>query len=78
MTSSNRASIAVVVLVVVLGAWVLLRTNTSEAGRDCRAMYHSARTAADTARIDTTFVPSSKSVSDPRSCGFMRSSARWQ
>ena len=78
MTSSNRVSIAVVVLVVVLAAWVLLRTNTTSAARDCRAMYHAARTAGDTARIDTTFVPSSKDVSDPRSCGFMRTSARWQ
>ena len=71
-------NIAIGVAVAVLAGWFFLRTNTSDAGRECRDLFHAARTAADTARIDTTFAPSSRLTSDPKSCGFMRINARWR
>jgi hypothetical protein len=75
---SLRLNIVIGVVLAALVGWFFLRTNTSEAGRECRALFHAARTAADTARIDTTFAPSSRLTSDPRSCGFMRGNAIWR
>ncbi len=71
---------AVVVLLVILfvAGWLFFRRYTSSASRECLALYRAARTAADTARIDTTFTPASRKESDPRSCGFLRHSARWR
>jgi hypothetical protein len=68
----------IAVLVLGLAAWFLLRTYTNGATRECEALYRGARTAADTARVDTTVTPGSRRQTDPRSCGFLRTSARWQ
>lgn len=68
----------VVALVFGLAAWLMLRTYTSAGARECLVLYHSARTALDTARVDTTVTPGSHAQHDPRSCGFMRISARWR
>lgn len=66
------------VLVLAIAAWLILRTYTSAAARECSALYRSARTAADTARVDTTVTRGSRAQQEPGTCGGMRSSARWQ
>ena len=58
-----------------LGIWIMLQAYTSAAVKECRAGYRAARTAADTARVDS-LVP--EGGADPHSCGFIRSSTRWQ
>lgn len=63
--------------VVLFAVWLLLRSYTSPAARECRDMYHAARTAADSASIDTVFVEI-RGQDHPSSCGFMRMTARWQ
>jgi hypothetical protein len=65
-------------LLALVGAWLLLRSYTSDAARECLALYRSAANAADTARIDTLVPRGSRSEADPRTCGFIRTSARWQ
>ena len=82
-TLSSRKSIpwlglALTTLVVITAGWLLLRRYTSPGARECVELYRDARAAADTARIDTTVVPSSRTETDPRSCGSMRLSSRWQ
>jgi len=61
-----------------LAAWFMLRMYTSDGARECQALYRSARTAIDTARVDTTVTRGSRKQADPPSCGFMRHSNRWQ
>jgi hypothetical protein len=70
--------IAIVLAAVIVAAWLLLRSYSSPAARECVKLYDNARTAADTARIDTTFAPSARNHSEPHTCGFMRTSARWR
>lgn len=65
-------------LVVGMAAWFLLRSFTSPAARECRALYRSARTSADTARVDATVTPGSSVQSEPTTCGSMRIGNRWQ
>ena len=55
--------------------WLMLQAYTSPAARACAAGYRAARTATDTARVDS-LVPGGGA--DPHSCGFIRTSARWQ
>lgn len=64
--------------VVLLVARLMLQSYTSAAARECHALYRAARTAADTARVDSTITPGSRSQDEPHSCGFLRTSARWQ
>ena len=71
-------ALVVVVVVGLTATWILLRRYTSPGARECVALYYEARTAADTARIDTTVVAASLKETDPRSCGSMRVSSRWQ
>lgn len=66
------------VLVVGMAAWFLLRSFTSPAARECRELYRSARTSADTARVDSTVTPGSSAQSEPHTCGFMRIGNGWQ
>jgi hypothetical protein len=68
----------VALLIAAAAAWFFLRTYTSDGNRQCRALYHAARTAADTATVDTTLTPGTHAESDPKTCGFRRSAARWQ
>ncbi|MEZ4457692.1 MAG: hypothetical protein R2882_14260 [Gemmatimonadales bacterium] len=65
-------------LIAGLAIWLLLRTYTSDAVRDCEALYHAATTAADTAQVDATYTADRTRESDPHPCGFRRTSARWQ
>jgi hypothetical protein len=58
--------------------WLLFRSYTSDAARECIALYNSAQTLADTSRIDSLIPSGSRDESDPRTCGFLRQSARWQ
>jgi hypothetical protein len=65
-------------LIIGLAAWFLLRSFTSPAARECRTLYRSARTSADTALVDSTVTAGASAQSEPRTCGFMRVSNRWQ
>jgi hypothetical protein len=65
-------------MLVLAAGWIFLRRYTSPGARECVELYHEARTAADTARVDTTMVPGSAGTADPRSCGSMRYASRWQ
>ena len=73
-----RAVIFIAAAALALAAWLLSRSYTSSGTREFLSLYHSARTAADTARIDTTFTPGNRSRAEPHSCGFLRTSARWR
>jgi hypothetical protein len=73
-----RRILAAAAMAVVLAAWWLLHTYTSAGTRECEALYKSARSAADTARIDTVVTAGSRAQNEPRTCGFLRKSARWQ
>jgi hypothetical protein len=70
--------IGLVLAALLVAAWLLSRSFTSPAARECTKLYDNARTASDTARIDTTFAPSARNQSKPHTCGFMRTSARWR
>lgn len=65
-------------MLVLAAGWIFLRRYTSPGARECVELYQEARTAADTARIDTTVVRGSARNADPRSCGSMRYASRWQ
>ncbi len=58
-----------------LAGWVLLRAYTNPASTDCIERYHAARTAADTAHVDS-LVPKTR-TGNRSTCGFMRASTRW-
>ena len=60
-----------------IAAWFLFRSYTSDAARECIALYNTAQSAADTSRIDSLIPQGSRAESDPRTCGFLRQSARW-
>ena len=70
--------IGIVLGALLVAGWLLFRSFTSPTARECTKLYDNARTATDTARIDTTFAPSARRESEPRTCGFMRTSARWR
>lgn len=85
MTAANHAVrrppvaiLGLALLVAVISVWWLLRSNTSPAVRECLRLYAEARTAADTLGVDSTVTALAAEESIPRSCGFMRSSSRWQ
>lgn len=67
--------LALVVAIAVTG-WLLLRVNTSAAARECLAAYRAARTAADSAAVDS-LVPVPNGGSSPERCLVIRTSARW-
>ena len=58
--------------------WWFLRSNTSPAVRECLRRYAEARTAADSLAVDSTVTTLAERETIPRSCGFMRTSSRWQ
>ena len=70
--------IGIVLAALLVAAWLLSRSFTSPTARECTKLYDNAHTASDTARIDTTFAPSARNHSEPHTCGFMRTSARWR
>lgn len=72
-----RRILLIAALLVGLVGWLMMRSYTSTGARQCEALYHASRTAADTARVDTTVTPGSRKQADPHSCGFIRRSARW-
>jgi len=58
--------------------WAVSQAYVSRDSRTCVALYRAARTAADTARVDST-LPAEANARSPEShsCGFIRRSARW-
>jgi hypothetical protein len=71
-------AVVLAAVLVLAAGWILSRRYTSAGARECVELYQEARTAADTAHIDTTIVPGSAGTADPRSCGSMRYASRWQ
>jgi hypothetical protein len=61
-----------------IAGWLPFRSYTSDAARECITLYNSAQTSADTIRIDSLIPRGGRAESDPRTCGFLRTSARWQ
>lgn len=60
-----------------VSAWLMFRVNSSSAARECRARYHEAHTAADTAAVDLIIPAHDSADVEAHRCGFIRSSARW-
>ena len=58
--------------------WLLFNLYTTQASRECVALYKAARTAADTLTVDRTLPPSATQNAEPRTCGFVRVHARWR
>jgi hypothetical protein len=73
-----RAVLLVAALIIAAAAWYLLRSFIGDTARECNALYRAARSAADTVRVDSTVTPGSAGRSDPRTCGSIRTSARWR
>ena len=73
-----RAVLLIAALIFAAAAWYLLRSYTGNAARECRALYRASRSAADTARVDSTVTAAGAGRSDPHTCGFIRTSARWR
>jgi len=74
-----RAQILVLWLpLVLLSLWAISHLYIAPDSRACVALYRTARTAADTAQVDAT-IPATSQPRTPeaRSCGSIRSSARW-
>lgn len=59
-------------------AWFMLHLYVNPATSECIALYHSARTAADSAVIDQTIPPSGQKNSEPRTCRFLQRSGQWR
>jgi len=66
------------IVVAMTSGWLLLRKYTSTGARECVALYNEAQTGVDSARVDSTIPPAGMRETDPRSCGMMRRSSRWQ
>jgi hypothetical protein len=78
MDRPPRWLLAVGAVTAVLLVWLFLRMYTSPAVAECFARYRQARTAADSALVDS-LVPGSRGASvRGTTCGLMKSSARWQ
>lgn len=77
-TTDRLLLFAGIALLVALTIWFTTHAFVSPASRECLALYRLARTAADTTRIDTT-LPLHRDAANPeaKSCGFIRSKARW-
>lgn len=65
-------------VLVAFAGWLVFGAYTGDEVRECRALYAEARTGADTTAVDLTVTPAARKHAEPRSCGFMRMSARWQ
>lgn len=73
-----RRVLLVAAVIVAGAAWWFVRSYTSDAVRECLALYRQAPTAADTARVDTTLTAAGLREKDPKTCGFRRTSGRWR
>lgn len=78
MDRPPRWLLAVGAVAVVLLVWLFLQMYTGPAVAECIVRYRQAGTAADSALVDS-LVPGSRGASvRGATCGFMKSSARWQ
>ncbi len=79
-TQSRRAVPAFVVLGIVCAGilWLYTHMYVNPASAECVALYRAAKTAADTLMVDHSFPPSATRNAQPRTCGFVRTTARWQ
>jgi len=81
-TELRRPQVALAVLVgallVTVVGWVAFGSYTGSEVRECTALYAAAHTADDTTRVDLTVTPAAQKHAEPRSCGSLRRSARWQ
>ena len=71
--------LAIILVIALAGGWMILNLYTSDTARGCRRLYHAAHNALDSARVDAT-VPAARSGTgiQTRSCGYLRTNARWQ
>lgn len=77
-TPPPRTVLVLALVAAGLLVWYLVRAYTSPAVRECESLYAVARTAIDTAMVDSTVASAARTEKDPRTCGFVRSSARWK
>jgi len=70
--------LVVITFLAAVAVWFVLHAYTSTGTTECRELYRAARTAADTAAIDTLVTAGSQAQNEPRTCGFMRRTARWR
>lgn len=77
MTPPKTVLLVAGAVIVLLAAWLMATIYTGDPARSCLAMYRTARTAADSARVDSTIPHGPRNQQDPHSCRFMRLSARW-
>jgi hypothetical protein len=69
----------VVAVAVALTLTWMRHANTSYAAAECSRLYHEARSASDTARVDSTRVSrDGKVTAQSSSCGGIRTNARWR
>lgn len=76
---SRRLTVAAGLLLVLATSWMVMQVYTPPASRECGRLYRAARTATDSAQVDqTTPAVTIAGSHEPRSCGSIRSSARWR
>jgi hypothetical protein len=69
---------AVAVAVALAFTW-MRHANTSYMATTCSRLYHDARSASDSARVDSTRVSrDGKVTAQSSSCGGIRTNARWR
>ena len=57
--------------------WYYLHLYVNPATVECRALYRSAKTAADSATVDQTIPPSGQRNVEPRTCQFEKRRGEW-
>ncbi|MGE0439035.1 MAG: hypothetical protein AB7L66_16140 [Gemmatimonadales bacterium] len=73
-----RPVLVVAAILAGVAIWYFMGAYTSAGARECGTLYRAARTAADSAVVDATYPPAGRRETQPRNCGFLRTSARWQ
>jgi hypothetical protein len=66
----------VLIAILLIGAaalWWVSELYTTEAARECRALYAAARTAIDSNQVDLTIPASGRKLTEPHSCANYRS-----
>ena len=75
METRARLGIAALVALALFSGWLMLGAYVTDDVDECAERYRAARTAADTAAVDS--ISPSRGGGRRSSCGFMRYAARW-
>ncbi len=81
MNLGNRRAVPAFLAFGIAGAglfWMYAHLYVNPASTECLSLYRAAKSAADSLVIDHTFPPSASRNAQPRTCGFVRTTARWQ